>query len=138
MSNRQYGKVLMMEQRARERLDFVNPTPKCVPEIENEDGIAIREISDDDIDIASFLCPSVDDQLGRMGSSLTGLSIMREITSVPRRAFVEGEPIGAYVKRNPWKPPTDVRPIGHYRQEAMLHLRHKNDLTMKLILRKEP
>ena len=137
MSNRLYGKKLMMEQRAREKHDFVRATPRHRPEDEDEEGNPTRVISDDDIDVSFFLCPSVEDQLNRPGSSLNGISIMHEITTSPYRAFVEGEPIGAYVKRKPWRAPKDVRPIGHYRQEAMLHLRHKNDLAMALILRKE-
>jgi hypothetical protein len=137
VSNR-LAKKLLMEQRGRELGHFGKPTPKREP-LESEG--APRECPID-TDIDRFLCPSVDDQLGRPGSSLTGFSIMEEVSSCWPRTSMKGEPIGAYKKRDVPKPATlkVAREYyckrGRWKQEELMALRHKNDLAMGLIIRK--
>lgn len=144
MSNRLVLKLLK-EQKERESHDFVQKTKKA-PTLDGNgrDGEpGIPELSMFDIEITHFLTPTVDDQLTRTGSSLDGRSIMEEISQSKRVPFVEGTPIGAYKKRPAPRRYTDAEVRDYWVkrrewvQEELTKLRHRNDLNMARVIRRE-
>lgn len=65
---------MRLEMERTAKLDFGIPTPK---RITNDDSTLDQGFAD--IEQGEFLAPQLDDQLSKMGSSLTGMSIMEEI-----------------------------------------------------------
>jgi len=117
------------------------PTLNSVLGADDINALPMDELKPADVEIVRLLQPSLDDQLDRVGSSLTGESIMAEL-HVDRLAgrikpFVEGEPIGAYKLRPEPKPAPELRTperIASDKRQEMLALRAKNDRAMARLL----
>jgi hypothetical protein len=126
-----------------EQGNFGQKTPAATTfdDVESDDDAGpMPDLAPADVEVVHFLCPSIDEQLDKPGSSLTGRSIMEEITEMylnkTLRPFVEGEPIGCIpsTKKKREKQPTEARArmiTGQRRQDAMLRLRVKNDRMLK-------
>lgn len=143
------AKRLRMETTARERQDFGKKTAPAVTDNGDRDAGQALYMGGDSDDTThsdwmptSSMSPDVTMQLNQVGSSLTGMSIMEEITEDrlhgKLRPFIEGEPIGCIQH---W--PRDSAPmlktevdLYNDRQKVMLELRAKNDAAMDAFLRR--
>jgi len=126
---------LLREAKAHDAKDFAVPTQRTST---GSGGDAFEEPA---VDVfgSAFLAPTVEEQMNTPGSSLTGRSIIEELTEDRMNGkvapFVSG-PIGAYVRTPKKKPLTDrqVQQIHNKWREQeraiMLALRAKNDAAM--------
>lgn len=124
---------LFKDTKSRTEMDFAKKTTTV------QDGMrtGASPFEEPKVDIvgSEFLAPTVEEQLTTPGSSLTGRSIVEELTE--DRMFRKIEPftpgpIGAYKRRPVPRPYTikDWRDPSLVRKE-MLELRAKNDATLK-------
>ena len=100
------------------------------------------ELAPADVELLHFTMPTLDAQLNKPGSSLTGMSIMEEIQSDRMhgklRPYTKVEPIGAYERREPNSPArpvnTDPNNQAELNRKEMLVLRAANDRAMERVL----
>jgi hypothetical protein len=132
-ANLEEAQRLRAESARLERGDFAIKTPAYL----YEDDVSAELISEADIDADTFLCPVVDAQLSRGGSSLTGYSIMEEIEedmlNGKLRPFVEGEPIGVIKNwlREPAPMLKNEAELYNERQKELNELRAKNNASLR-------
>jgi len=140
---------MRLEQRRMERLDFAVKTPKHQPfdatgegGEEEEESSLVGDPGPTDIAMQNLLCPSIDDQLSRSGSSLTGFSIMEEIHEAKMlgtlQPHVEGTMIGAIqsYSRCPVDQLASCNEIMEGRRKEMLGLRARNDRALEQLGRR--
>jgi hypothetical protein len=132
---------LRIEQANREQpmrgQEPIHTAPHGTDAIAYEHGVpGTDKLGSADIAMMEMLAPSWDDQWGKMGSSLTGMSIREELAERPLRPFVEGEPIGKIQKhkRGPAKPAFTRDQIMEMRRDEMMALRRKNDRAIARLL----
>jgi len=146
------AKRLRIEQATRERADFAVKTPRRKSldnmqsdSVDNDNvqgGKFEEELPPIDQALVEFQAPMIDAQLYRMGSSLTGISIMDEIhndrLAGKLRPFVEGEPIGLiqHHKREPAPALVTQNEIMDGRRAQLRRRQKKNDRTLARIRRK--
>lgn len=139
------AKRLRLETARIEQGDFgVKKAVPVPPERQEPDDDPVDEgeelLSQADIDEHNFLNPTIDDQVSRGGSSLTGMSIMEEIQedrlNGTLQPFVEGEPIGVLKTwtRGPARMLKTERELYDERQKCLNELRAKNDAAIDAIL----
>jgi len=134
---------LRVEKKQREAGDFGIPKTRTDTFDYSDDENDFTTIDEDmtaDVASEAFLCPSVDDQLSRPGSSLTGFSIMEELVqdrlAGKVKPFREGEAIGRIQNHKRGPAPMLRTPAELYaeRQRELNALREKNDATIARIL----
>lgn len=135
------AKQLRIETSQRERGDFVKKTQ--VPPTDADE----RYMSDADADEggpggAWGQQPDAALQMTQMGSSLTGYSVMEEITedrlNGKLRPFIEGEPIGMIQKHDP-KPAPMLKSKARIKEDErteMLAMRKRNDTALDKLARR--
>jgi hypothetical protein len=138
------ARTLVLEQRWLESGDWATKTPTLNEQLSAEEmnrPSGLPELKPADHEVVMLLQPSLESQLNRSGSSLTGQSIMEEI-HVARlagklRPYSGREDIGAYKKREPNRPaPMLLSPerIAQDRRKEMLELRAANDRALARLL----
>jgi hypothetical protein len=135
---------LRVETARYEKQDYATKTPTVHNMHGGAEGETLQfpdaQLGAADLAEQEFLCPSVDDQLSRPGSSLTGLSIMEEIVEANHmkrmKPFIEGQPIGKIQKWTTGPAPAlkTNNEIMEDRRKETLRLRAKNDRALDRLL----
>ena len=131
---------LRVETGARERLDFGKKTVRALTD--EDAGYMAGEDVGGTAGGEWHEHPEAWQQLGSMGSSLTGYSVIEEIREDRMlgklRPFVEGEPIGAihYHECKPAPPLRTPEQIKEEEREALRERQKRNDRTLAKLARR--